>query len=261
MLVLVGALLLALAARLEARSREPTYALAVLVSSGLLNEVAFSATDTRLQTNIFLLRITTGGVVTFLGLTAFCLSLVKHAKFFAPLRQAQDEDPRKSFQRIRARDLEFEELLGQGAYGEVLRATYAGMDVAVKHIGSRTSGADFANEMEALGMLRHPNIVLFIGYCRVPRFLVMEFMPNGTLHDVLHVRRARLPDALAYSTLLDVARGLFFLHARTPAMLHRDIKSPNVLYDDSWRAKVSDFGARAPRACAPRAPASHPAAP
>ncbi|KDD73320.1 protein tyrosine kinase [Helicosporidium sp. ATCC 50920] len=96
-----------------------------------------------------------------------------------------------------------------------------------------------------MASLRHPNIVGFLGLCTTPPCVASEYCARGSLTDVL--RRARsgagggLDWARRLSMALDAAKGMLYLHSHSPAIVHRDLKSPNLLVDKHWRVKISDF--------------------
>lgn len=98
-----------------------------------------------------------------------------------------------------------------------------------------------------MASLRHPCIVMYLGVCLEPTALITEYCARGSLSDVL--RRARTSPALAaqldwprrLNMALDAAKGMLYLHACGPPIIHRDLKSPNLLVDKHWRVKVSDF--------------------
>jgi serine/threonine protein kinase len=98
----------------------------------------------------------------------------------------------------------------------------------------------FANEATLHRRLRHPNVVQLMGICLTPPCVVLEFMARGTLYGILQNTTVELSLKLRLSFLRDVARGMTFLHAQ--GLIHRDLKSLNVLVDDDWRAKIADFG-------------------
>eukprot|EP00039_Didymoeca_costata_P016052 m.281022 g.281022 ORF g.281022 m.281022 type:complete len:151 (-) comp16326_c0_seq3:4-456(-) len=98
-----------------------------------------------------------------------------------------------------------------------------------------------------MSQLRHPNIVLFFGAGQDDEggpFIVSEFLTRGTLRAVLanQTKYRSLSWSLRVNMCLDVAAGMAFLHSRKPQMLHRDLKSDNILLDERFTAKVADFG-------------------
>eukprot|EP00238_Polyblepharides_amylifera_P009099 CAMPEP_0196586308 /NCGR_PEP_ID=MMETSP1081-20130531/53815_1 /TAXON_ID=36882 /ORGANISM="Pyramimonas amylifera, Strain CCMP720" /LENGTH=587 /DNA_ID=CAMNT_0041908145 /DNA_START=1062 /DNA_END=2825 /DNA_ORIENTATION=+ len=100
----------------------------------------------------------------------------------------------------------------------------------------------FARELSLLKRLRSNRIVLFMGACLGPPDLciVTEFLPKGSLHDLLH-RKKKLPRGRRLLLMVkDIAEGCAFLHAQR--IIHRDLKSSNLLLDDNYRVKVADFG-------------------
>ncbi|XP_019855709.1 PREDICTED: interleukin-1 receptor-associated kinase 4-like [Amphimedon queenslandica] len=156
--------------------------------------------------------------------------------------------------------------LGEGGFGPVFRGELLSTDVAIKVL-RRTKPGDkgasdladeqFDAEIQILSKFRHPNLVTLLGYSNdpgLPRCLIYEFMVNGTLEDALDfgVDRSKvegsetigLPWMVRISIAIDTARGLRYLHEaiKESPLVHRDIKSANVLLDLSFRAKVGDFG-------------------
>ena len=93
--------------------------------------------------------------------------------------------------------------------------------------------------------LRHPNVVLMMGFSVNPPALVTEYLSRGSLFRILHVESPvlELHWTMVLRMLVDLACGIGFLHAQAPRpIVHSDIKSPNVLVDMSWRCKVADLG-------------------
>ncbi len=126
----------------------------------------------------------------------------------------------------------------------ILASPEGATQVAVKQLMGQLTPAlmdEFQCETSVHAGLRHPNIIALYGICveatRVA--MVMEFMASGSLYDVLK-NPAELPWSLRLSIALDLSSGLLYLHSQR--ILHRDVKSLNVLIDDRMRAKVSDFG-------------------
>ncbi|CAA3011826.1 probable LRR receptor-like serine threonine-kinase At1g06840 [Olea europaea subsp. europaea] len=169
--------------------------------------------------------------------------------------------------------------VGEGGYGKAFKGTLAdGTVVAIKHAqqGSLQGDKEFYTEIEILSPLHHRNLVSLVGYCDEDdeQMLVYEFMPNGSLHDLLSgndpffllpvivflislvysviykislVLIARDRSPLSFATRLHIALGsarkIIYLHAEAdPFLIHRDIKANNILLDFQWTAKVSDFG-------------------
>ena len=105
--------------------------------------------------------------------------------------------------------------------------------------------ADFVREMRLVVHLRHPNITTVLGAVLergTDPILVMECMGRGSLYDLLHNETVVLDSDIVLPIISDVVSGLSFLHAASPPVLHNDLKSANILVDDSFRAKVADFG-------------------
>ncbi|ESQ52811.1 hypothetical protein EUTSA_v10016827mg [Eutrema salsugineum] len=141
-------------------------------------------------------------------------------------------------------------IVGDGSFGLVYRAELSnGVVVAVKKLNHDALQGlrEFSAEMETLGRLRHPNIVRILGYCisGPDRVLIYEFLEKGSLDYWLHENTA-LPCPLSWSTRMriayGVAKGLAYLHGLPKPIIHRDIKSSNVLLDSQFVAHIADFG-------------------
>ena len=99
-------------------------------------------------------------------------------------------------------------------------------------------------EAGMMASLRHPNVVMYLGVCMEPPCVITEYCARGSLNDVL--KRARYVPALAMqldwprrlNMCLDAAKGMMYLHSSEPPIIHRDLKSPNLLVDKHWRVKV-----------------------
>jgi hypothetical protein len=147
---------------------------------------------------------------------------------------------------IDLKDLFFVGRLAEGSYGVVFRGVYKGTPVAIKRmkLDHEDGNEDFLREVQILKLLRHPNIVLFMGVCvqEDHKLIVTELMPGGSLETVLKTRKLTFEDKLRL--LLDVVRGMVYLHYLDPPMLHRDLKPSNLLLDKNHSiVKVCDFGA------------------
>ena len=145
-------------------------------------------------------------------------------------------------------------ILGQGSYATVLELEYNGKKCAGKKIhkvllaqgATAYSVVTFAKECHLLSELHHPNIVEFLGVyfqgkSDVP-ILVMEYLPSDLTSAMKTHHGGILPEEISYPILYDVARGLDYLHTRSPPVIHRDLTSNNVLLTHDMTAKISDLG-------------------
>ncbi|CAH1454522.1 unnamed protein product [Lactuca virosa] len=142
-------------------------------------------------------------------------------------------------------------VVGEGGYGVVYRGHLVnGSPVAIKKILNNVGQAEkeFRVEVEAIGHVRHKNLVRLLGYCieGTHRLLVYEYVNNGNLEQWLHGamrQHGYLTWEARMKVILGTAKALSYLHeAIEPKVVHRDIKSSNILLDDEFNAKLSDFG-------------------
>ncbi|KAA3459733.1 serine/threonine-protein kinase EDR1 isoform X1 [Gossypium australe] len=140
------------------------------------------------------------------------------------------------------------ERIGLGSYGEVYRGEWHGTEVAVKKfLDQDISGElleEYKSEVLIMKKIRHPNVVLFMGAVTRPPNLsiVTEFLHRGSLYRLIHRPNNQLDERRRLRMALDTARGMNYLHNCTPMIVHRDLKSPNLLVDRNWVVKVCDFG-------------------
>ncbi|KAK8270280.1 hypothetical protein V6Z12_D11G184800 [Gossypium hirsutum] len=159
---------------------------------------------------------------------------------------------RYSYAEIRKLTNKFNDKLGQGGYGSVYKGKLSDCRlVAVKVLSeSKGNGEDFMNEVASISRTAHVNIVSLLGFCfeKSKRALIYEFMPHGSLDGFiydrgLHHRSCRLEWTTLYDIALGIARGLEYLHQGcNTRILHFDIKPHNILLDENFCPKISDFG-------------------
>ncbi|XP_076897532.1 putative receptor-like serine/threonine-protein kinase At4g34500 [Bidens hawaiensis] len=144
-----------------------------------------------------------------------------------------------------------ENVIGEGGYGVVYRGVlHDGLTVAVKNLLDNRGQAEkeFKVEVEAIGKARHKNLVGLIGFCAegAKRMLVYEYIDNGNLEQWLHGdvgSTSPLTWDIRMNIAVGTAKALGYLHeGLEPKVVHRDIKSSNILLDKKWNAKVADFG-------------------
>ncbi|XP_022977566.1 systemin receptor SR160-like [Cucurbita maxima] len=173
-------------------------------------------------------------------------SSISLATFEKPLRKLTFADLLKA-----TNGFHNDSLIGSGGFGDVYKARLKdGSTVAIKkliHVSGQ-GDREFTAEMETIGKIKHRNLVPLLGYCKVgeERLLVYEYMKYGSLEDVLHDKKKggiKLNWAARRKIAIGAARGLAFLHHNClPHIIHRDMKSSNVLLDENLEARVSDFG-------------------
>ncbi|QCD90160.1 interleukin-1 receptor-associated kinase 4 [Vigna unguiculata] len=186
-------------------------------------------------------------VVSWCGLTVHAPDRIEKAKKSSLCTQF-------SMQEIKLATNDFHEdlLIGSGGFGNVYKGSFTGGTtyVAIKRANpmSEQGVSEFETEILLLSQLRHHNLVSLLGYCNEDgeMILVYELMANGSLHHHLHLRQ-RDESTLGWIQRLEicigVARGLHYLHTGTKhRIIHRDIKTTNILLDHNWVPKISDFG-------------------
>ena len=156
-------------------------------------------------------------------------------------------DQLNSVWQVKENEVQLLDRIGRGGYGEVYRAEYRNITVAVKIMHLPTDESlvrEFEREIVYMQTIRHPNIVMFVGAGKMTEddrpFIVLEFLHRGSVRSVLddqeltHVRRMEFAH--------DIANGMKFLHSLNPPRVHRDLKSDNLLVSRSWTVKIGDFG-------------------
>ncbi|XP_042036464.1 rust resistance kinase Lr10-like isoform X3 [Salvia splendens] len=156
---------------------------------------------------------------------------------------------RYSYSEIKKMTRNFREKLGEGGFGSVYKGKLqSGHYVAVKLLGkAKINDKDFINEIGTIGRIHHANVVQLIGYCaeRSKRALVLDFMPNGSLDKYIFKpkKTSSLDWGMKFKIAVGAARGIEYLHSGCDIkILHFDIKPHNILLDDKFVPKVTDFG-------------------
>lgn len=145
--------------------------------------------------------------------------------------------------------------IGAGGFGEVYKCKWDNTMVAVKTLQKiedddpQAVMAEFMVEMKLMSKLRHTNVVSFLGAAVAsPRLaIILEFMPGGSLYRAIHRRRRNnlgpFPLLKSLWIAFGIAKGMTYLHAQYPVIIHRDLKSPNILLGTNVReVKITDFG-------------------
>ncbi|KAI0494477.1 hypothetical protein KFK09_024615 [Dendrobium nobile] len=136
--------------------------------------------------------------------------------------------------------------IGSGSSGDLYRGSYLDQDVAIKVLRSEhlneTMRVEFAQELMILREVQHKNVVRFVGACsNPPHFcIITEYMHGGSLYDYMHKQKNILELSLLLKFALDVCNGMNYLHQKN--IIHRDLKTANLLMDNNQVVKVADFG-------------------
>ncbi|XP_050136407.1 LEAF RUST 10 DISEASE-RESISTANCE LOCUS RECEPTOR-LIKE PROTEIN KINASE-like 2.1 isoform X4 [Malus sylvestris] len=156
---------------------------------------------------------------------------------------------RYSYLDVKKMTCRFKDKLGEGGFGSVFKGKLrSGRFVAVKVLGKpKADGQDFISEIATIGRIHHANVVQLVGYCveGSKRALVYDFMPNGSLDKYIYSKEGSVPLTIKnmYEISLGVAQGIEYLHQGCEMqILHFDIKPHNILLDENFKAKISDFG-------------------
>jgi len=132
-------------------------------------------------------------------------------------------------------------------FAVVYEGRWKGRDVALKtmfdpRIDEKLK-QDYMDELFVMSRLDHPNIVSLYGACTKPPKLCMVLeLCNSSLFDILHNSNTILNEKKTCAMMLQIAKGLEYLHGQNPGIIHRDIKSQNILVTDDFRMKICDFG-------------------
>merc|ERR1712137_1343292 len=150
-------------------------------------------------------------------------------------------------QHLHSSDIKKTRFLVKGRYGKVYKGKCRGSDVAIKvPINQKLTRSDVESlqkELRIMSDLQHPNVCLFMGACleRNNIQLVTELM-EGDISSLLQSKTEKTPVSTRIGWALEAAKGICWMHSRTPSIVHMDIKPDNILYDSQGRIKVCDFG-------------------
>lgn len=167
-----------------------------------------------------------------------------HSKFSVKKALAAQGEPGNW--EIDRRLLKIGDKVASGSCGDLYRGVYLGQDVAVKILRSEhlteASEDEFAQEVAILREVQHENVVRFIGACtKSPDLcIITEYMPGGSLYNYLHRSKKALKLSELLKFAIDVSKGMEYLHLND--IIHRDLKSANLLMDTLQVVKVADFG-------------------
>jgi serine/threonine protein kinase len=151
-------------------------------------------------------------------------------------------------------DLKMAKEIGKGSFGKVSIANWRGTTVAVKELkGNEEQGISptapevlkaLQKEASMMAAMRHPNVVLFLGICIESPSLITEYCARGSLYEVIQrwTQGKEVANWLRrLGMILDAAKGMQYLHSCNPPIIHRDLKSPNLLVDKNYNVKICDF--------------------
>ncbi|XP_019452195.1 PREDICTED: LEAF RUST 10 DISEASE-RESISTANCE LOCUS RECEPTOR-LIKE PROTEIN KINASE-like 2.1 [Lupinus angustifolius] len=192
------------------------------------------------------------GIVAFIALLIYKWR-IRHKSIYENIEHFLEGDIfmpiRYSYKEIKQMSHGFKEKLGQGGFGLVYKGKLrSGSFVAIKMLNkSKDDGQDFISEVATIGRIHHANVVRLIGFCveGSTKALVYEFMPNGSLDKYIFSKQDNvlLTCEKMYEISLGVAHAISYLHNGCEMqILHFDIKPHNILLDENFVPKVSDFG-------------------
>ncbi|KAI3730381.1 hypothetical protein L1987_61551 [Smallanthus sonchifolius] len=226
-----------------------------LITEGLPSLMLPSETNNRSTGFIVGLPLGIFIVVVMCGVVGFVWinSKKRLAKAKAEMEEDLDQMPgmptRFSYEELKTATEDFSKKLGEGGFGSVFEGSLKdGSKIAVKCLeGLSHIKKSFLAEVQSIGSIHHVNLVRLRGFCswKSQRFLVYDFMSNGSLEKwIYHGNREHILDwKCRKKIILDIAKGLAYLHEECrQKIIHLDIKPQNILLDDDFNAKVSDFG-------------------
>jgi len=140
-------------------------------------------------------------------------------------------------------DIEFLKKLGEGVSGKVFKGLFKGQECAIKVLKSRGNVEEFKKEFMIISSVRSPHIVRFFGACLSPQIaMVMEYCSKGSLFDVLQDTKINVEWSSFFKWTFQMCKAVQTLHSWTPLILHRDLKSLNLLVNERYDVFLADFG-------------------
>lgn len=149
---------------------------------------------------------------------------------------------------IRPEEVVKDELLGRGSFGEVWKGRCRGQTVAIKILNNQNIDAklmeEFKREVSIVSIIGHSNVIQYMGACFTPGHLmiVTDYLAKGDLEDMLLNKNISLSMVTRMRMALDVAHGMNWLHCSNPPIIHRDLKTKNLLVGEDNQIKICDFG-------------------
>ncbi|XP_019158851.1 PREDICTED: receptor-like serine/threonine-protein kinase SD1-6 [Ipomoea nil] len=226
------------------------------------NQLTFSTQEEDTNSKQFLAIIASVAVAAaaLVASTIFCVCYKRRRAAFKITELAvdaiMDEDtdgvPLITFQSILEATNNFSDAnkLGEGGFGPVYKGMLLdGQEIAIKRLSSQSKQGikEFKNEVALIGKLQHRNLVKLVGYCTQmkEKILLYEYMPNKSLDTFIfdQTRRLLLDWSKRFDIILGIVRGLVYLHHDSRLrIIHRDMKTNNILLDEEMTPKISDFG-------------------
>eukprot|EP00029_Vermamoeba_vermiformis_P004785 TRINITY_DN1541_c0_g1_i1.p1 TRINITY_DN1541_c0_g1~~TRINITY_DN1541_c0_g1_i1.p1 ORF type:complete len:680 (-),score=61.52 TRINITY_DN1541_c0_g1_i1:70-2109(-) len=197
------------------------------------------------ETNLIWLYVT-GGILVLLTIVSVIFLIVQRRRSMRKGYWSIPSKERLENAMVDISEIVLKERIGRGSVGDVYRGYWRGTEVAIKKMPTVNITQNFMKDMlreaEIMKSLRHPNVLTFMGASTEwPDIcIITEYMPKGSLWQVLHDPNVPLSWELLRRMAIDAAIGMNFLHCSN--IIHRDLKSHNLLVDNNWKVKVADFG-------------------